>query len=156
MHLKPLVPIGLALVVTAGCQSYFPNGYGYNGPISAIPAGPYVAPGAANPSGSRPLANSAQGTGQFPTPVGGRMNSVTDPTGGQSPRNSKSVPDYRSPGDAPANLGAPASGDELDSIKRGRSSLGNSGGTTDDGADDPDESLSSLDDEKFVSPAVFR
>ena len=156
MHLKSLVPTWLALVVMAGCQSYFPNGYGYNGPYSAFPSGTYVAPGATSPSGSRPSANSAQAAGQYPTPVAGQLNSVPDQTRGQSPRNSKSVPEYRSPNDAPANLGAPASGDELDSIKRGSSSLGNPGGSADDGSDEPDESLSSRDDEKFVSPAVYR
>lgn len=156
MHSRSLVPIGLALVVTAGCQSYFPNGYGYNGPYSSFPAGTYAPPGAMSPSGSRPSANSAQGAGQFPTPVGGQMNLAPNQPRGQSPKNSKSVPEYRSPGGAPADLGAPASDDELDPIKRGRSSRGNLGGSGSDIADEPDDSLSSLDDERFVSPTQFR
>ena len=149
MHFRPLVPIGLALVVTAGCQSYFPNGYGYNGPYSSFPAGTYA------PPGSRPSANPAQGAGQYPTPVGGQ-NLAPSQSRGQSPKKPNSVPEYRSPSDAPGDLGAPASEDEIDPIKRGRSSLGNPSGSAGDVSDEPDDSLSSLDDEKFVSPALFR
>lgn len=164
MHFRSLVPTLLALAVTTGCQSYFPNGYGYNGPYSSFPAGTYAPAGA---TGSRPSANSAQGAGQFPTPVGGQMKLDSNQTRGQSPKNSKPVPDYRSPdyrspSDAPNDLGTPATEDELDPIKRGRSSRGNptgatgSTGTTGDDSDDPEESLTSLDDEKFVSPTLYR
>jgi hypothetical protein len=140
MHSRPLVPIGLALVVTAGCQSYFPNGYGHNGPYSSFPAGTY-APAT---------------TGQYPTPVGGQKNSASNQTGGQPSNNAKSVPDYRAPSDAPNDLGAPASGDEIDSIKRPRGKGGNPGGSVDDVSDDSDVSLSSIDDDKFVSPTPYR
>jgi hypothetical protein len=85
------------------------------------------------------------------------MNAPPAQSGGPSSKNSKSVPEYRSPSNAPNDLGAPASEDELDnSIKRGRSSRGNSNGPAGDISDEPDDTLSSLDDEKFVSPAMFR
>src|SRR5262245_22862979 len=32
MHLRPIVPMGLALIASAGCQSYFPYGYGNTNP----------------------------------------------------------------------------------------------------------------------------
>jgi len=155
MDIRPLVPMGLALVVTAGCQSYFPNGYGYNGPYSSIPAGTY-APGTTYSQGGRSSTNPAQGATQFPTPVGGQMNAGSGQAGGTSSKNSKSVPDYRGPSDVPSDLGAAASDEELNSIKRGKSSGGNPGKSTDDVSDEPDEPLSSVDDEKFVSPALYR
>ncbi|HEY2250240.1 MAG TPA: hypothetical protein VGH74_04230, partial [Planctomycetaceae bacterium] len=153
MHFRPFMPMGLALVIM-GCHSYFPNSYGYNGPYSSIPAGTY-APGAAYPAGGRAPATSTQGQ-QFPTPVGGQMNAGSAQPGGASTKNSKSVGEYRSPGDVPPDLGTPASDDELNSIKRGKSGGGNPGRSVDDVADEPDEPLSSLDDEKFVSPALYR
>ena len=143
MHIRHLVPMGLALVVTAGCQSYFPNGYGYNGPYSSIPAGTY-APGTYGVQG--------QG-GQFPTPVRGQSNSATGSTGGSTSNNSRSVP---TPKDVPSDLGAAATGDDLDEIKRPKSGGGNPGKATDDISDESDEPLSALDDEKFVSPALYR
>jgi hypothetical protein len=84
------------------------------------------------------------------------MNLDNSQSRGQSPKNSKTVPDYRSPSNAPNDLGAPANDDELDSIKRGRSSRDNSTGPTSDVSDEPDESLTSLDDDKFVSPTPYR
>ena len=156
MHSRPLVPIGLGLVVLTGCQSYYPNGYGLNGPYSSFPAGTYVPPGGTISSGSRTSGNLGQGAGQFPTPVGGQMNTAPGSSRGQTSKNSKSVPEYRTPGDAPADLGAPATDDENDPIKRGRSSRGNSNGAAGDISDEPDEPVSSLDDERFVSPAQFR
>jgi hypothetical protein len=137
--------MGLALVVMTGCQSYFPNGYGNNGPYSSIPAGTYVQPGA---TGGRPA--------QYPTPAGGQTNTSPGQTGGQSSKNSKSVPDYRTPGDLPSDLGTPANEEENNAIKRGKSSGGNPGGSVDDVSDDSDVSLSSIDDDKFVSPTPYR
>jgi hypothetical protein len=56
----------------------------------------------------------------------------------------------------PNDLGTPATEDEIDSIKEPRSSRGNKAGASRGGSEDPDESLSSLDDEKFVSPTQYR
>jgi hypothetical protein len=68
------------------------------------------------------------------------------------------VPDprYSSPGNPPTTLGAPASDDEeIDSIRRGTSN-NEAPGKRIDAGDDGDESLSSLDDERFSSPTPYR
>jgi hypothetical protein len=68
------------------------------------------------------------------------------------------VPDprYSSPGSPPANLGAPATEEEQDSIRGGRSSLDKPPARLDDSAGETDDSLSALDEEKFVSPTPYR
>lgn len=148
MEFRPLVPWGLALVVSAGCQSYYPNGYGHNGPYSTFPGGTYV------PSTTMPPANSGGATRQYPTPVNGRNNLQPDaPAAGSS----KTVPKYRTPDGAPNDLGAPGSDDELNSIKkRGTSSRGKPGTAADDPTDDAGDAFSSIDDERFVSPVEYR
>jgi hypothetical protein len=45
MHLRPIVPMGLALIASTGCQSYFPYGYGNTNPYPSMP-GSYSSPGA--------------------------------------------------------------------------------------------------------------
>ena len=154
MHLRSLVPTTVAFVLTAGCQSYFPNGY--NGQYSSFPAGTYAPQGTTSPPGGRPAANSAQGAGQYPTPVGGQMNLDANQSRGQSPKNSNAVPEYRGPNDTPADLGTQATDEEQDSIKRGRGRGGNPSGSVDDVADEPDDPVSSLDGEKFISPTAYR
>jgi hypothetical protein len=68
------------------------------------------------------------------------------------------VPDARfsDPGNPPTTLGAPASDDDEDSIRGGRSSLEGPGKRIDDLGDEGDAELSSFDEERFVSPAPFR
>jgi len=152
MNIRPFVPMGLALCLCTGCQSYFPNGYGYSGPYSSFPAGSYAGAATAPATGSRQPAAAPQSAGQFPTPV----NKPATATGGQSLKDQKLVPKYRDPGDTPANLGAPASNDELDSIKRGTSSRKNGNSSADEPEDELGDALSSLDDESFAKPAPYR
>ncbi|MBI3864934.1 MAG: hypothetical protein HY290_23915 [Planctomycetia bacterium] len=150
MQIRPLVPWGLALFVSAGCQSYYPNGYGHHGPYSNFPTGPYVPPVTTTPGSS--------GTGlKSPTPVGGQRN-LQNSESETSADGTRKVPDPRG---APGDLGAPATREESDSIKRGSTSnRGNSGSTTatpdKDPADDLDDSLSSIDDDRFASPVEYR
>ncbi|HLJ11481.1 MAG TPA: hypothetical protein VKU82_09840 [Planctomycetaceae bacterium] len=154
MQIRPHL-LGLAVIASAGCQSYFPNGYGYNGPYSTIPGGTYVPPqGTGLPSnGSAPM-NSPRG-GQFPTPTNGQMNNPGQ-SRAQSPKNSNLVPNYRDAGGTPATLGAPGSIDEeADSIRRPET--GQSGAANRNGDDDEaDISLSSVESEHFLSPTPYR
>jgi hypothetical protein len=155
MHIRPLVPMGLALFISTGCQSYFPYGYGNNNPYPPM-SGTYAPQGTTAPSGNAPPANSS-GTGQYPTPANGQMNLGTGQTRGQSPKGQKAVPTYPDAGAAPASLGAPASeDDDADSIRKGRSSNDGGAKRTDDSGDEPEASLSSLDDEHYLSPTPYR
>jgi hypothetical protein len=156
MNFRLLVPMGLALCLCTGCQSYFPNGYGYNGPYSSFPAANY--PGSATGAAAAPATGARQtnaaaqgGASQFPTPV----NKPAAATGGQS-TGQKLVPNYKNPGDTPSSLGTPASDDEVDSIKRGTSSRNSSNSTADEPEDDAGDALSSLDDSSFSKPAPYR
>jgi hypothetical protein len=74
----------------------------------------------------------------------------------------KSVPDYRGPSDAPDNLGTPATDDEKeDTFKKPKSSrldpprVDPTRGAG-DSSDDTDDSLASIDDERFVSPTQYQ
>lgn len=157
MNFRLFVPMGLALCLGTGCQSYFPNGYGYNGPYSSFPAGgTYTGPATGPATGARQPAAATQGNSQFPTPVNKPATTTGNSAGGQSPTNQKLVPKYRDPGDTPTNLGAPATEDELDSIKRGTSSRKNSNAPADESEDDSGDALSSLDDDSFAKPAPYR
>ncbi|MGE5193027.1 MAG: hypothetical protein ACM3U2_11035 [Deltaproteobacteria bacterium] len=156
MHLRPLVPMGLALFAATGCQSYFPYGYGNTNPYPPM-SGPYSPPAVPTPSQTSPSGTSPSGSRQYPTPANGQMNLNSGSNRGQ-PSGGR-VPDARTldPGNPPTTLGAPASGDDdTDSIRDGRSSLDGPRNRLDDAAVETDESMSSLDDQKFVSPTPFR
>src|SRR5262245_20983598 len=158
MRFRPLMPTGLALVMMTGCQSYFPYGYGNSSPYPPV-TGPYPPAGSVSPGGTRSPGSAPSG-GQFPTPnnsnSSGQMN-LNSGTGRAQPAKGR-VPDARfsDPGNAPTSLGAPASEDEEDSIKGGRSSLDAPGKRIEDLGDDADPEMSSADDERYVSPAPFR
>jgi hypothetical protein len=157
MNFRSFVPMGLALCLCTGCQSYFPNGYGYSGPYSSFPAGTYNGSVAGPATGARQPAATSAGGSQFPTPVNKPASTTGSTAGGQSPKDPKLVPKYRDPGDTPTNLGAPASNDELDSIKRGTSSSRKNGNTpADESEDELGDSISSLDDEGFARPAPYK
>ena len=155
MQFRPLMPWGLALFVSAGCQSYYPNGYGQHGPYSAFPSGTYV------PTTTMPSGSGGTGPKTYPTPTEGQkslQSGENDSTGGGD---SRTVPRYQAPKGAPNDLGAPAGDDELDSIKqKGTSSRTGSGISTGsptvDPSDELDDALSSVDSEKFVSPVEYR
>ena len=155
MPSRPLVPIGLTLIVLTGCQSYFPHGYGNSGAYPTM-SGTYVPQGGgAPPSRNPPPANLQPGTGQFPTPANGQMNAPAGQNRGQP--NKGQVPQYPDPASPPASLGSPAAGDDdADSINRGSSSRDSSGKRVDEASDDSDTTLSSLDEEKFMSPTQYR
>jgi len=154
MHIRPLVPIGLALIVLTGCQSYFPYGYGNSGAYPAM-SGTYVPQGNGTASSrSSPPATMQPGTGQFPTPANGQKNSPAGQNRGQTDKGQ--VPSYPDPANPPASLGSPASEDDDDSINRGSSSRENSARHVDEAGDESEVSLSSLDDDKFLSPTQYR
>src|SRR5438552_14244659 len=153
MHIRPFVPMGLALFVSTGCQSYFPYGYGNAGPYPPVSQGTYSSQGSGTPSLGAPSATIQQGTGQYQTSPNGQKNMTSGQPRSQSPKNQKLVPDPRDAGGAPANLGASGSDDDgVDGIRRPASSQNGPAKRIDEGVDDSEESLSSADDERFVSP----
>src|SRR5262245_9729658 len=155
MHLRPIVPMGLALIASTGCQSYFPYGYGNTNPYPSMP-GSYSSPGATTPSRAAPNGASPSGPGQFPMPSNGQTNLNSGQIRGQSAKGSVPDPRFSSPGNTPTTLGAPATDEEeIDSIRRGFSK-NESPGKRIDAGDEGDESLSSLDEEKFASPTLYR
>lgn len=152
MHLRLLVPVGFALFIASGCQSYFPYGYGQNGAYPAL-SGTYIPSGTVTPAKKQPPAN-LQGEGSS-TPQGGQLNnSAEGQTRAQSPKEQDGVPKYSDPGKSPANLGTPTADDddEPDSIRRGQSSHDRPAKRIDDSGDESNESVSSLEGEKFVTP----
>src|SRR5262249_46937438 len=152
--LRPIVPMGLALIASAGCQSYFPYGYGNTNPYPSMP-GSYSSPGTTAPSRAAPTGTSPSGNGQFPTPSNGQMNLNSGQNRAQPAKGNVPDPRYSSPGSPPTTLGAPATDDEEnDSIRRG-SSKNEAPGKRIDAGDDGDESLSSL-DEQFAIPTPYR
>ncbi len=156
MHLRPLVPMGLALIASTGCQSYFPYGYGNSNPYPPM-SGTYPSSGVTTPSRSSPSGTSPSGSTQYPTPANNQLNLNSGANRGPSSKGK--VPDARfsAPGTPPTDLGAPASDDGEDSIRSGgQSSLDRPPRRIDDAGDDADESMSSLDDQKFASPTPFR
>ncbi|HEY3968421.1 MAG TPA: hypothetical protein VGM05_27990 [Planctomycetaceae bacterium] len=155
MQFRPLVPWGLALFVSVGCQSYYPNGYGQHGPSSAFPSGAYV------PMTTMPAGSGGTGAKAFPTPVDGQKSLQSGQNDSSDGNGTRAVPKYKMPLGAPNDLGAPASDDDLDSIKqkgtRNRSDSGSSTGSpAGDTSDELDDSLSSVDGEKFVNPVEYR
>ena len=154
MQFRRLVPIGLALLVFTGCQSYFPYGYGNNGAYPAM-SGSYPPPGSSVPSQNSSPSNSQPGSGKYPTPVDGQKNSPSGQNGVQSQSTKGQVPKYGDPAGPPGTLGAPAD-EEEDSINRGSSSRENSARHADESEDESEVSLSSLDEGKFLSPTQYR
>ena len=155
MHLRPLVPMGLALLAATGCQSYFPYGYGNTSPYPGV-SGTSSQPPTTNPSKSSSPANLQSGSSQFPTPTQSRSNGSAGQTRGQTSQGQ--VPDARfsEPGRIPSNLGSPAAGDDTgDSIRRGTSSH-DGGKRIDEDSEDLGESLSSSDGDEFKSPTPYR
>jgi hypothetical protein len=150
--------MGLALCLCTGCQSYFPNGYGYSGPYSQFPSGSYPGPTTAPATGSSQPASSLQGTTQYPTPASLPTGKPAGAAAGTKlgTQQSNPVPKYRDPGDTPTSLGAPAGDDELDTIKRGSSSRSNPKPAADDLEDEVGDSISSSDDNGFSKPAPYR
>jgi hypothetical protein len=145
----------LALLVSAGCQSYYPNGYGHNGPYSAFPSGPYV------PTTTTPGGSGATGKDAYPTPVNNEQKLQSGQYDPKDGNGSGPVPKYENPTGAPKNLGAPASDDEEDSINKNGTSRRRNSGTTNgsqgsDPPDDTDDSLTSVDDAEFASPVEYR
>jgi hypothetical protein len=155
MHFRTLVPMGLALLASTGCQSYFPYRYGNANPWPPM-SDPYSSPSITTPSQSPPSGTSPSGSGQFSTPSNGRINLNSGSNRGQPSRGSVPDPRYSSPGNPPTNLGSPATEEEQDSIHGDRSSLDRPPARLDDSAGDSDDAMSLLDDEKFVRPAPFR
>lgn len=156
MHIRSLVPMGLVLVVSTGCQSYFPYGYGNAG---AYPTGSVTyAPSSTGAAARNSQSSTLQQPGQFPTPAG-QKDSAIGSNRGQPSKDQNAVPKYKDPSAAPKSLGTPDAeldeGDPLDS-KRGSSSLQKPAKASDDSGDDLDNSFSSSDDENFVSPVAFR
>jgi hypothetical protein len=146
--------MGLALIASAGCQSYFPYGYGNTNPYPPM-SGSYPSSGGTVPSQAPSSGNSPSGPGQFPTPSNGQMNLKSGQNRAQPAKGNVPDPRYSSPGTPPTTLGAPASDDEeIDSIRRGTGSNDSPRKQIDAG--DDDESLSSLDEEKFASPTPYR
>jgi hypothetical protein len=141
--------MGLALIASAGCQSYFPYGYGNTNPYPPM-SGTYTSPGVTTPSRSPSSGNAPSGS-QYPTPSNGQMNLNSGQNRAQPAKGSVPDPRYSSPGSPPTTLGAP----DDDEINRG-SSKNESPGKRIDAGDDGDESLSSLDEEKFASPTPYR
>jgi hypothetical protein len=85
------------------------------------------------------------------------MNAGSGQSRGQSPKGQKSVPTYPDAGSAPASLGAPAAEDDDDnSIRRGRTSIDRGAKRAEDSADEPEASLSSIDDDHYLSPTPYR
>ncbi len=156
MHLRPLVPMGLALLILPGCQSYFPYGYGNTSPYPGV-SGTYTPPVTTSPSRSTSPGNLQDGSAQFPTPTGSRSNAPAGQNRGQSSQGQ--VPDSRfsEPGRFPSNLGSPAAGDDNgDSIRRGTSSHDGPTKRIDEAGEDLGDSLSSTDGEEFKSPTPYR
>jgi hypothetical protein len=138
----------LALFVLTGCQSYYPNGYGYNGPYSAFPTGPYV------PTTTTPAQGSGSSSKSYPTRVDGKNSLQSDDVDASNGNGSKGSK-YQSPPGAPDGLGAPAGDDDEDTIrKKGTSSRGRSGGSAigTTVADSSEE----FDDGNFVRPVEYQ
>ena len=164
MDTRPLVLTGVALVGLAGCQSYFPNGYGaggYGG--GAYPN--YPPPGYAPPTGMAPNSSGAPPatTYQPSRAVPSNRGAVTTeapplnndnkyvPSGGSGAgAGQKMVPNYKDPGNAPATLGAPLDDDET--IRRPTSQRTPPPGRLNGLTDESEEALAAFGDEEFEAP----
>lgn len=158
MNSRHIAPLGL-LLVSVGCQSYFPNSaYGPYGPYAMPPAGAYAPPatyqGAAVPGTYAPqAANAPPGQTQAP----GRISSVP-PTGTPArtpPAGSATVPKYPDAGSPPSTLGKPAD-DGLDDFKNTTGLRSPSGARIDTITDDSEENLAKLGGETFAGPMPLR
>jgi hypothetical protein len=147
--------MGLALIASTGCQSYFPYGYGNSNPYPPM-SGSYPSSGVTTPSRSSPSGTAPSGSGQYPTPANGQMNLNSGSNRGSSSKGTVPDPRFAAPGTPPTHLGAPASDDDGDSIRGGRSSLDGPGARIDDTGEEGNESISGVDEDKFVRPAAFR
>ena len=151
MQLRTLAPLGLALALT-GCQSYFPYGYGNSSPYPAMGPGTYMPPSnTAPPAGSSTM---QPGTGQL-SPAGSNLGNSTG-LRGQPTKGQNAVPRYNDPGKVPSSLGAQGSDEEaLDSINR-QGSQNESPRRMDDADEEPEQALSSVEDDQFLKPTPFR
>lgn len=149
MQLRPLFPLGLALALT-GCQSYFPYGYGNSSPYPAMGPGTYMPPSnTAPPPGSSTM---QPGTGQLP-PAGSNLGSSSG-LRGQATKGQ--VPRYNDPGKTPTSLGAQGTDEEaLDSINR-QGSQNDPPRRMDEADEEPEQALSSVEDDQFLKPTPFR
>lgn len=172
MQARLLLVLGLAACALAGCQSYFPYGYGGTGPYPALPPGTYAPPGGiVAPSTSQlPPARVPQTYapvsprvvvpgGSVPNglPGGVAAPARTDPSA--STANTSPVPNYPEPKKLPEGLGAGVRDDDADAIKGTRpgASTNPSGVQLDRVAPDGDDPLSQLGPEEFEEPeAVIR
>jgi hypothetical protein len=157
MQTRPLVLVGLALATQAGCQSYFPYGYGSAGPHSSFPPGTYApqtSPGAAGRGAATLHGHPPAATGSLPPgsvtrvpPQGSRL-----PQRAGSSAGDKRVPTYSDPGAAAG--GSAADDDPLKRPEHAHQSEddGPRGAAADALRDESDDALSELGPESFRSP----
>lgn len=155
MRTRHIAPLGL-LLVSIGCQSYFPNSaYAPYGAYATPPVGTYAPPTTypgARPTYSAPSGGVPQGMTLPPGRVGA-LPSGTSPAA-TSPGNSGLVPNPRDPGSPPASLGKPDDG--ADDFKNSTSMRTPAGARIDSIADDSEENLAALGDEAFSQPMPLR
>jgi hypothetical protein len=146
MQIRPIVLMALALAILAGCQSYFPNGYGNAGPYSAFPPGGYGPPtGSAGPSTTYQPSRTPP-RGQVTT-EGPPLKNNYMPSNGQN-----NVPNPREPGAPPATLGTPDNELGEETIRRPTSSLQKPPARLSGLTDDSEETLAAFGDEGFAPP----
>ena len=133
---------GLTIFISAGCQSYYPYGYGPGGMYSQFPQGTYV------PSTTK----------TSPTPVDGQKKLQNNQTDSVDGKGTHSVPNYKSPAGAPSDLGAQPDSDDEDAIKKKSSSRLNGVRTpaSSDRDDDDEPTVSSTNGDRFVRPVEYR
>lgn len=149
------------LVVSAGCQSYFPNGYGGMSPYSAMPPGGY------GPSGAVPS--------QGPATTLGSPSSSIPSTGtlSEAPRYQPKSPGYQptpgakdpsliprypdaGAGSTPSHLGTPLDNEDSDVIRRPTTSKQQGGARLDGLSEDAPDTLNAFGEEGFASPMPMR
>lgn len=158
MDTRPLVLTGLALVGLAGCQSYFPNGYGAGGYGAGAypnypPPGSYAPPTGAVPQTHGVPPSTTYQQGRSMPPNGGVTTQAPPlnndnkyvPNAGQKP-----VPNYKDPGNAPATLGAPL--DDEESIRRPTSQRSSAPAGLGSLTDESEEHLAAFGDDEFAAP----
>jgi hypothetical protein len=149
MQTRSLVMMGLALFGSAGCQSYFPNGYGGAGAYSAFPPGTYA------PSTRGAPTNPTYQPSRANAPSGASMKAEDPLKNGDGARGQKSVPNYKDTGTIPRNLGTPSNDDE-ETIRRSTSSREQPASRLDGFGDDSDEPLAAFGNDEFSAPQPIK
>lgn len=150
--------LGLAIVSQAGCQSYFPYGYGGAGAYPSMAPGTYAPSNGASVSPGRGTSPSTYLPGNASTGAPGKL-SETAPLSNKSSsgKDSKLVPKYGDPGNPPATPGRQDDDDDDgDTIKRPSGNRQKSGAAIKNLTDDSDDATAALGNEDFVEPIAYQ